>query len=939
PITLNARLSLGSVTESIDVHASPQRLDPTSASTATTITINEFDSIARGRNFHTILMMAPGVRHEVKSGAAGVGGLSFDGASGSENAYFIDSVEISDVLTGALRPQNSIPFEFVKQVQVQSGGFEAEFGGVTGGVVNIATRSGSNEIHGEVQYQVNSSVLNSADRGYYQRNPFDADLAEFFAPPKDDYQIRYPGVSLGGPLLRNRIFGFASYMPEVERSARTIDYSAGPRTFQMHRTRHHTLARVDFSVSPELQGSASWLWSPSRRVGALPVRDARLPAPVSDLSRSGDFVPSQTFSTSATYSPDSRWLIHFRFGYKFLNGRSNNYGVPSSPNIAYRTPANLSGLPSELIRGAGFQSNPASFAIERDVTTRHGFNVDASRPTVILGQQHLWKFGFGISRTFNDVSDGYLHGKFEIFWDEAFARGRIDGDRGRYGYYIWQDGPRHNAKATGYSQAFYIQDSWRLAPRLTIQSGVRLEREFLPPFIGEPADLRVQKPIEFGWADKIAPRLGFAWDVDGRGRWKLAGSYGLFYDLMKYTLAREAFGGDYWVSHVYRLDSPHVSALTLNNPGLLGSKITTYDNRSLPIDSAGRFTAVDPDLKPYASRELTLSLDHQLTSRMTAGVRLTSKRLLRAIEDIGVLDGNDNEVYLIGNPGFGLTRDLRSPYGALTPNGRQHLVPRAKRNYEGIEFRIEGQAAGSHLIASYTFSRLFGNYAGLANSDEAGRMEPSISRSFDLPTYYFDSSGSQQNVQGRLATDRPHVSKFFGWREVRHRWGATTLGLTQVAMSGTPDSTTVGYLTAPTFPFGRGDLGRVPLFTQTDVNAHHTFQISERLSLRLEATAMNLLNQGAVISRVTQMTRFGNITAKQLSPDRFFSGYGVAELVPPGSPNYNPLYGLPGGDPADGGVALGAGRSDFSSAFLAANPIFGAYQGPRVLRLGVRLSF
>jgi hypothetical protein len=93
----NARLSLGAVTESVEVNDSLQALD-SAARTLTTITASEFDNVARGRSFHTMLIMAPGVRHEAKAGAGGVGGISVDGASGSENTYFIDGVEVSDVL-------------------------------------------------------------------------------------------------------------------------------------------------------------------------------------------------------------------------------------------------------------------------------------------------------------------------------------------------------------------------------------------------------------------------------------------------------------------------------------------------------------------------------------------------------------------------------------------------------------------------------------------------------------------------------------------------------------------------------------------------------------------------------------------------------------------------------------------------------------------------
>ena len=104
---------------------------------------------------------------------------------------------------------------------------------------------------------------------------------------------------------------------------------------------------------------------------------------------------------------------------------------------------------------------------------------------------------------------------------------------------------------------------------------------------------------------------------------------------------------------------------------------------------------------------------------------------------------------------------------------------------------------------------------------------------------------------------------------------------------------------------------------------------------------LNLLNQAAVTSRVTQINRGGAISAAQLPWDRFFGKWDVRQFVFPGSTlaAYNPIYGLPGADPMDGGVMWHSGKSDYSSAFLAQNQQFGAYQGPRTVRLGVRLTF
>ncbi len=940
--TFNARLALGAVTESVEVNDSLQAVDTTSSRTTTHITASEFDNLARGRSFHTLLMMAPGVRHEARTGAAGVGGFTVDGASGSENTYYIDGVEVSDVLSGALRQQYSVPFEFVKAVQVQSGGFEAEFGGATGGAVNVATKSGTSQVHGEALIQFFGSVWNAGDRGYWQRSATNQNVAEYMRPKKDDYRVLYPGFSIGGPLLRNRLFGYASYMPELERTDRTLNYTRGARSFENTRTRQYLLNRLDASVSAKLQLNGSWVWSPVMSDGALPIRDSRIVVENS-FGNYREFVPAQTLSFAGTYSPTSRTVITARFGYKYTNARSNTYGVPNLPLVTYKTPtSSVTGVPGQFAGATGWGTAGGTFVVDRDITTRTSFLVDASHVLNLFGQQHIVKAGYQVNRIFNDVSEGYANGRFDVYWGESFSRGNVANQRGRYGYYIWEDGPRTFSRAAGMNHAVYVQDSWRAHPTLTVNAGVRLEREYLPPYSPEYHGIPIANPVEFGWNDKVAPRLGAAWDVRGDGRWKLGGSFGLFYDQMKYNLARSAFGGVRWFSHAYALETPNILALSLSSPGALGIPLMSWDNRAMPVNQQGKWEGIDPNLRPFTSREMSVTLERRLSSRFTASARYVRKDLLRTVEDIGVLDAHQNEVYLIGNPGFGLTRSSTSVYGQKTPDGREWLVPEAKRQYDALEVRLQGEARRVNLIASYTLSRLWGNFAGLANSDEAGRMDPGISRSFDLPTYYFDSSGSQRNVFGRLATDRPHVFKIFGWRELSFgSKGITAVGFTQQAMTGALDSTTVTYLTAPTFPNGRGDMGRMPVLTQTDLNLTHTVRMSERFSVKLEATAMNLLNQAKVTSRVTQLNRAGNISSTQLPWNQFFEKWNVHQFVYPGSQGlaYNPIYGLPGTDPVDGGVMWHSGKSDFSSAFLAQNPQFGAYQGPRTLRLGVRLIF
>ena len=946
-ITYNPQLSIGQVASTVEVTDTAISLDTTSARSATNITQSQFENLSRGRNFNSVLALAPGARQETKGGNAGVGGVSVDGASGSENAYIIDGVEVTDVINGSLQRQNSIPVEFVQEVQVKTGGFEAQYGGATGGVVNVATRGGSNQFHGDMQYLFTGDSLNASERGYWQRSPLDANKADFFKPKTDDYSLRYPGGALGGPMIKDKLFFFGAYMPEMEHTIRKVDYASGSRTFEESYLRHYALGRLDYAASAKLQINGTYLWSPAKHNGTLPNRDIRVAAPSNDLGIQGGYTPSENATTSATFTPTANTILQARYGYSYLNNKDaafgNAYGNADAPYNIYRTASTAAGLPvpGNVAGGTGYSNVSNTLTPYAELTTRHNVYIDGTHIMNIHGQQHTFKAGWALNRVANRTLVDYTNGQFDIYWGDQFTREGIAPTKGTYGYYIWQDGVRRDSGVSGRNQGFYIQDTWRVSPRITINAGVRLESEFLPPYKQVIGGRQVANPISFNWGDKIAPRVGVAWDIFGDGKWKAAGSFGLFYDVMKYQIARSSFGGDIWVSYVYRLDNPNVLSLGKANPGALGSLITSYDNRTLPINAAGEIEGIDPAIKPTSTREFSFTLDHQLTNRLVAGVRYSRKDLLKVIEDIGVLDATGSEVYLTGNPGFGRTRvDSQHIYDAKTPNGQEFLVPKATRQYDGLEFRLQGQMKSTTFVASYTWSRLYGNYAGLANSDESGRSNPGVSRAYDLPYYYFDASGSQKAVEGPLGTDRPHTFKLFGSYDLKSKVGTTTFGLNQTAFSGTPDSTSVIYRSAPTYPFGRGDLGRTPFYTQTDLFVAHNIKATERFTVKLEADIRNLFNQAAVISRVTQLNRAGAISTALLPTDKFFAGYKPLDYVTlGGAVPLNPIYGLPAGNYRNGGGASTNLNYQVGSAFAATNPNFGAYQDFRVIRLGIRLLF
>ena len=932
-LTLDVALSAGSVSESVTVSATADAIDVTTSKTATNITEKFIDTTPKGRTFNSILQVAPGVIFDVKAGNAGmnstsngptgtngnnpgggVGGYSVNGASGSENAFIIDGVEVSNIRNAALGRESAIPFEFIREVQVKSAGFEAEFGGATGGVVNVITKSGANEFHGQASLEFTSAALNSNVRGFWQRQAANQSRAEFFRQKEDNYRNFFPIFELGGPLIKDRVNFFAAYAPDLGYTERSVPFTSGARTTTQRVYRHYGITRLDYAPTQKIQINTSYIWTPIRVAGLLTGVDPRVAPPSNDLSINGGYTPANAYTASFNYIPTSKLILSARYGYKYLNDKGHTYGLPTVPRYVYQQPTSAQtspAVPAQFAGAANFQNVGSTFQVLKDITTRHNVYLDASYTTNLAGQ-HTFKGGYALNRMANDVKDDHINGLFLINWGTGFSRGSIANARGAYGYYIWQDGIRHDSKANSRNQGFYIQDQWQVIPRVTLNLGVRLEDEFLPPFAPIVNGVKVANPVSFGWGDKIAPRFGGAWDVMGTGKWKVSASYGEFYDTLKYELARTSFGGDYWHNRVYRLDDPDLTKLSKATPGALGALIIDIDNRTIPINAQGQIDGIDPAIKPMLSREFVVASEHRLWNNFVLSARYTRKRLIRGIEDIGVLDAQENEVYTIGNPGFGATDEKKF----TAPNG-QPLTPRAKRDYDGVEFRFDqrfsdGALRNLNLFASYTYSRLYGNWAGLANSDENGRSQPNVSRAFDLTQNNFDSKG--KNVFGLLPTDRPHVLKIFP--SYRYSWrngGATDFSIAQFVASGTPLSSTVTYI-VPVFFNGRGDLGRTPTYTQSDLLVSHTINLSERVKAKFSANIINLFNQAAVTNTVSAINRAGSIDSHALTVEQFFKGFDVNRYLTPADssvePQRNPIYNLPN-----------------------------AYQGNREIRLGFRLLF
>ena len=835
-------------------------IDPTGSRIQTNITADQIAMIPKGTRIDSVLQVSPATRAEPLSR-----GFQIDGASGAENTFIIDGSEVTNFRTGQLRDTNNVPFQFVQEVQIKSSGFDAEYGGATGGVINVVTKSGSNDFHGEFGVQFETSNLSSRlnltgkvnnSDPQYLASPVILDNSSttllYINPPGDSFLNFFPSATLSGPVIKNRLWFLVSSAPQFYHTERDFNFRNGAfRHYERDLRNDYSFARLDGQVTDNLRLSGTFTYSPQREHGQIPSYTATAPA-ATDFSQLGGRVAANNVTGSGVWTPTPNLVFSGRFGRNYLNEKDSSYGVPSVTRIRCIGGGSPAGVPATNPCAAGFNNVSDITKTAKDISIRKTIDADVNYLVSGLAGRHSFKFGTQWNKLFNDVDQGYFGiGEVRLFWaqsDRGIGPGVCPGGPcTSFGYGYLQDfGTIGEAGST--NLGVYAQDSWQPTTRLTLNLGVRLEKEDVPTFREGTI------PIKFGWGDKIAPRLGLAYDVFGDGRMKIFASYGQFYDRFKYQLPRGSFGGDSLLRYFFALPDPNFTTYT-REYALAHTLVGPIDFRVPSNDPADN--RVDPNLKAGRQTEFTVGTEYGLTNDIVIGARYTHKQLDRTIEDVGFFDAQQNELFFIANPGMGVVSE---PFAPGIP-----ASPKAERKYDALELRLDKRFSSNYYLnASYTYSRLYGNYSGLASSDEpdalgVGRSSPNVNRFFDLPHIGFTTNGEPDN--GRLATDRPHAFKFFGaynfdWKSIfGHRLdnagrNSTELSASFIGLSGTPTSTQIAIYGANVFPFGRGDLGRSPVFTQTDMALSHTYRFGDdgRLGLKFEVNALNVFNENNVTS-------------------------------------------------------------------------------------------
>ncbi|MGA9884136.1 MAG: TonB-dependent receptor [Candidatus Acidiferrales bacterium] len=929
--TVNLQLQLGSTTSTVEVTSEAPLVDVTTTQNIIDLNTTTLNNVPHGLSYQSVIQFAPMARNEPLAGFTSMGagnggtggslpgssgnGLSFGysigGAADSENAYLVNGQD-TEQLSGGYSKAN-VPFEFIDSVNMKTAGIQAEYGGALGGVVNVVTKSGGNTFHGSFFATYGGSSIDADNNNIFLRyDPTSTGdqaigqdpASQLYNPSKDHFTTVQPGFTVGGPIVKNRLWFFAGFAPQYNSTAKTVDFDApgnvyGNQYFTQDQQTYFTNVRLDAAVTQKIRLYASWLYQYQRETGdTLPISDPvssessylnpSINTPLTNFSHGLGFAaPNGVYNVGADVTLTPTIIATTRFGYFFENYHDFGWqtqtpdlnwattGLGALDNAGNPLPASLQ-LPS----GANTSAYTSTFT-PFNANKHYQFNQDVSFFKSGWWGTHDFKIGYQLNRLENVINQNgnvpfaFVYAGAGASYSPSTTNGVANCATlvAEWGVCAGQDGYLEvqdfatvlAAPAIDWNHALYAQDSWNVGHGLTFNLGLRVEKESLPA----PAGVNVPG-INFSWGDKIAPRLGVAWDPTGRGKMKLFASYGVVNDVMKLLVAQTSFGAQAFEDCTYAINPTfNVSDIDLvfkdgracpSGPNNLNANFASGQTPTSLVDPGTGVSLIEnvnfrpaepvaPGVKPYRQHEYTVGWDYAISPTLAFEVRYDRRRLDHVIEDASLSDPTFGETYAIVNPGQGVNSTIDGFASYLQSLGQAFLVPgysfnsgnnfgtcpscpplpHAIRNYDGVEFRLTKNAKKFSGMFSYTYSSLWGNYTGLTTTDQndgnaAGRDSPDTSRAFDEPFMYYTDTGAQNN--GPLPTDRPNTFKGYLYYTLPWKSSKTTFGIFDYAYQGTPVSSYIDLAAAAagipyesTYIFGRGMWSNIT----TDASGNITF--------------------------------------------------------------------------------------------------------------------
>ena len=874
---LPLKLEVGGLAETVQVTGSTAVVDTTNTTVGANIDSETLARLPVQRRLSDTLYLAPGVS---SGGGTGRANPSVSGASGLDNQYLVDGVNITNPGYGALGSYsivlgslgNGVTFDFIQEVQVKTAGYEAQYGQATGGVVSVVTKSGSNTLRGTLFGYVQPSATQSA---YTPVELTTASRSE--AVNITETQTSDVGAEAGGPVLRNRVFFFGAIDPQWDRTSFVAPASfplASAGAFERHRNILAYSTKGTWQLSGAHRIDASFFGDPGNGPNGPQRRSSLLRTDTSGFSRLENFGGhNQTVRYNGILRPN--WLVEASYA------RASN-GITEIPSVNTFSYLDARGEAAIRSGGIGFYENNKGVndqfqAFSTNIINWHG--------------QHQIRYGAQYENIDYDNITNYSGTPFTLSNGQQTITGAsvnvlTDPVFGTM-YSVTRSNLQNVRNTNQQYTSFFAQDVWQWN-RFTFRPGIRYEQQKL---VGNLADYT----FDGNWA----PRLGLTYDPSGSGRMKVFANWGRFFAKIPNDLAARALSADAGVTRADYFDA----ALTQPVP-----EGTTALGRTRHLIFAGLSASdFDPNAKSTYSDETVTGFEWEAWRGLALSTRYTHRDYGRVLEDVGTLP---MVAYLLPNvPGSGSVEYFITNPDENTPVAGNLGVPisfePAVHRYNAVEFEADKRFSNNwSLQASYRYSRTVGNFEGFFRNDN-GQSDPGITSLFDFPTNdpTYVSLGRALGFRGDirylgtagigpLPNDRRHQGKIFG----NYLFGfGVNLGVGVQLSSGRP-------LTAlaanpvydspgeiPETPRGQGFQTQDGFRTRTPVET--TFDLHGDYNLRLGARRITLLADVFNLFNQQRVTDYDDYTE----------------------------------------IAFGAPNADFGRVI--------AYQAPRAVRFGVRFAF
>ncbi len=828
--TLDLSLTTGDVNAQVTVTDNPPALDATQTAVTTSIDPERIEELpVNSRNYLQFTLLAPGVAPSNQQNGGGSNatsgapladsGFTFGGLRPRSNSISIDGLDNTDETTGAARV--ALSPEIVREFQIVNNGQSAEFGGAAGGAINVVTRVGQNQFHGDAFTFFQNERFNS-------REPFSD------PPPASRLRFRrvQPGVALGGPLKRDKLFFYVAAEQEHLSAEDEAEINRSART------RVNSLLASGFA--PRL--AVRSLTGGRFRIGTDETEAA----------------------AKLTYIASQRHTLNFRFAFTNLRERGDGFntdvlsdrsarGSASTKDYQFTASA-ISVLSPTLVNDVRFQASTRRAVTRAGDTVgpeveivgvaRFGrpFDADSTRKetreqfvdSISLSRSRSeWKGGVTVNHVAlnSEFRDGF--GALYVFRTlDDFAAGRPA---------VWRQAFGSPATQFGVTSfGAFLQNQWRVTPQLTLNLGGRYDVEHLPsPF-------RTDK-------NNFSPRLGLAWSPSKE--WVVRGGFGLFYDRLPLAFLNRAIQKN--GLQAFEQVATDTDAATLF--------VATGGGRALaPVAGiAQSIFRADPQFVTPYSAQANVGVEHLLSENITfradylytRGVHLPRTRNINLLPPVMLTTANAAALGFVNPTPQQLGRPVFGP-GRVDPrfDAIYQLEDSATSTYNGLTLALNKRMSNEvELLASYTLSK---------TRDDASDFDEQPQNPFDMRS---ERALSRQDVRHRFVLnglfDLP-----FGEEEEKGAGSqrdiliGKILGHVEIApivtfSSGRPVNPLTGADEehSRAFPLASRPLGlarntlRTPRFINFDLRVLKYFPMGDRRRLDLVVEAFNLFNHPNVL--------------------------------------------------------------------------------------------